>query len=42
MEIIISVLLGAWISVAGVLCLLSYKKDFKNMPSENNREEQEK
>lgn len=31
MEIIISVLLGLWIMLAGVLCLLKFKNDFKHI-----------
>jgi hypothetical protein len=39
MEIIISVLLGIWISVAGVVCFISYKKDFRDILKKDNREE---
>lgn len=41
MEIMISVILGLWIMLAGVLCVISYKKDFASILNrkENGKEE---
>lgn len=42
MEIVISVLLGLWIVLAGVLCLINYKKDFASLLSQQKQEEKRK
>lgn len=41
MEIIISVILGIWVMLAGVLCIISYKNDFAYLLNKNFKEYQE-
>ena len=41
METVISVLLGVWISLAGVFCLILYKKDFKEEIDKESEGQQE-
>ena len=42
MEIVISVILGVWIMLAGILCLSSYKKDVAQYINNNGKEEKNK
>ena len=42
MEIVISILLGVWTALAGVLCLFRYKKDFKHILNKEENKEEDK
>ena len=39
MEIIISVVLGGWLVLAGVVCFLSYQKDVKDLINNDDGQE---
>lgn len=41
MEILISVILGIWIMLAGVLCFIVYKKDFASLLGKKNEGKKE-